>query len=376
MSSPRITPPMHPNQTIHPILDVQSSFSGEIHEILYLISSVKSSDAGFEQRLRDCHVAHVEHHRSKQSAHELIVMIMNYRSSISPASSGDTKTRYLRLERFRKDSEGGSSRLWSRASRIPSASINAQRADIVKLAASLDEIGITDKYDLVRKFDVPPNKLTILEALVYANTLSGASTKYNNTQMCQFWATNFFLILQVVVSKRLGSAVTIENAPAVQQAGKFHRFPLVNPHTGRATGELFGKVNTDLRNLCALAYDPNVDWGLPGPHRTDGSRHKRALSSQRRAKSTQSILVDDALRGNSFLVAAEKSLQNLREQIRVRCTEIMRAQGQLNTAYLATGSTPAANTRESIDRHDSSDRCTSSITFSQAVEPSFYIHPP
>ncbi|KAH7100923.1 hypothetical protein BKA62DRAFT_705322 [Auriculariales sp. MPI-PUGE-AT-0066] len=295
-TTPTLTPPskqpMDPTHVVYPVLDDQTPFSGEIPNTLKLLASVRCRDGGFEQRLKNCHIVRIMHYRllKETSPHELILLEMVYKYT---APSGDKSyTRIVRLERFRKlkDFKTSGGLFWRNASNssIPSTSKTAQPADTVKIGTSLMDVQAND-YVMVRAFGVPSGQLSILEALVFADTLSSVSTKYTIVQMCQFWAVNLFLILQVVVGRKIRSTVTVEDGPGLHQAGKILHLPFINLNTGCG---IVGEVDRDLRELCSKAQDPNSDQDLGK---------------------------------NAILVTAESSLQKLHEQIHSACVKLSNA---------------------------------------------------
>ncbi|KAH7100922.1 hypothetical protein BKA62DRAFT_705320, partial [Auriculariales sp. MPI-PUGE-AT-0066] len=350
---------LEPMHTIHPILDGKSSFSAEIPDTLRLIGSVPCRDPRYGERLARCQVVRVTHYRNLKefSPHELVVLEVRYEQR-SNAGEGVSHNRYLRLERFRKDSERSSNRL---SSDMLSVSKKTQKADMIKVATSLDDI-LSGEYGVVREFDVPSEKLTVLEALVFADTLSTVSTSYSIIQMCQFWAINLFLVLQIAVSKRNRSAVSVRDGPAVRRAGKFHCFSLVNINNGRTLRQ----VDQSLAELCITAHDPSVDWTLLTSHRKDAgvleidSSPKDACSCAR--------TVAQELRGSNFLANAEQTFRRVTDQIQTRCTEMQHPQAVVPDMDRELHPTSLSGTLEQARSPEKSVRWSASMNPQQRAE--------
>ncbi|KAH7100911.1 hypothetical protein BKA62DRAFT_771146 [Auriculariales sp. MPI-PUGE-AT-0066] len=138
---------------LYPVLD-STPITSDIHTLLDLIESVHSPDFDFLERLKQCDVTKVTHYRSKSGqAHELIVLGMTYREN-----DDVTETRLFRLDRFRIDFVKGSER---------------------RLTGRTGGV-ITDDHRIVREFDIPQGKVSLLEALVIADTLHASTLEYSN----------------------------------------------------------------------------------------------------------------------------------------------------------------------------------------------------
>ncbi|KAH7054678.1 hypothetical protein BKA62DRAFT_818110 [Auriculariales sp. MPI-PUGE-AT-0066] len=212
-------------------------------------------DFDFFERLERCTVTKITHYRSKsRQAHELVVLEMTYRGD-----DGIEETRLFRLDRFRIDflmgSERRAPRGWTKLSykMLRAALQSSDRHDSVTVSDRLTgRTGgvITEDHRIVREFDIPRGKVSLLEALVIADTLHASTLEYSNlVHICQLWTVNFFNIVKAVVNGRVQRGVSVRDGPAAAQAGTAHNLKLVDTTTGRASLELLQATDKRLQNL-------------------------------------------------------------------------------------------------------------------------------
>ncbi|KAH7100914.1 hypothetical protein BKA62DRAFT_705270 [Auriculariales sp. MPI-PUGE-AT-0066] len=233
--------------SIYPVLD-STLISANVQEFLNLISQVHSHRIDYLKQLDSCLVSRVSHYRLDAQGHEVVVLHMVYSSA-----GNSSNARYFRLERFRDDPPNRESLACS-IDLATSPSRTIERLDTVFVSDALQggayEL-LSPKYQIVREFDIPPGTLTILEALVIAQTLSDLSNRYTLfVHMCQFWAVNLFLIIKAVVNSRNLQQVTLTDGPAINTAGTFRGLRLVEVNTGRATADFLRCDDKSLRALC------------------------------------------------------------------------------------------------------------------------------
>ncbi|KAH7089343.1 hypothetical protein BKA62DRAFT_761818 [Auriculariales sp. MPI-PUGE-AT-0066] len=130
--------------------------------------------------------------------------------------------------------------------------------DAVQISDQLMDkrVGLLSNHDsLVREFSVTRGIMTILEAVVFADTLSELSNRYTEAiQMSQFWAINLFLAYKATVTYRGQQDVLIQEGSGVRTAGTHCGLRLVDVDTGRATTELLYPIrNRDWKRTVAQA---------------------------------------------------------------------------------------------------------------------------
>ncbi|KAH7100942.1 hypothetical protein BKA62DRAFT_797672 [Auriculariales sp. MPI-PUGE-AT-0066] len=172
---------------------------------------------------------------------------------------GIEETRLFRLDRFRIDflmgSERRAPRGWTKLSykMLRAALQSSDRHDSVTVSDRLTgRTGgvITEDHRIVREFDIPRGKVSLLEALVIADTLHASTLEYSNlVHICQLWTVNFFNIVKAVVNGRVQRGVSVRDGPAAAQAGTAHNLKLVDTTTGRASLELLQATDKRLQNL-------------------------------------------------------------------------------------------------------------------------------
>ncbi|KAH7100925.1 hypothetical protein BKA62DRAFT_209538 [Auriculariales sp. MPI-PUGE-AT-0066] len=177
------------------------------------------------------------------------------------AEDKSIETRFFRLERFRvdttQDAARSGTRGWSKLSfdTISAASQSTEPRDSVRVSDQLSGIEgsvLPKDYKLVCEFNVATGTITLLEALVIADTLSKRLIKYSNlVHMCQFSTANLFLILKAIASERQGGDLDIQNGPAMREAGSFAGLALVNAHTGRPEPAFLSATDAQLKKMCS-----------------------------------------------------------------------------------------------------------------------------
>ncbi|KAH7054677.1 hypothetical protein BKA62DRAFT_818108 [Auriculariales sp. MPI-PUGE-AT-0066] len=124
------------------------------------------------------------------------------------------------------------------------------RRDQVKMSDTLhDDTGVLrGDYELVREFDVPCGCLTILEALVVANSISDVSPRYTVlTHTCQFWAINLFLTLRTIVTRRELRVPEQRTGSQLLHGGRVHGVLFSDMDSGNATAAFISQISETLR---------------------------------------------------------------------------------------------------------------------------------
>ncbi|KAH7100906.1 hypothetical protein BKA62DRAFT_705245 [Auriculariales sp. MPI-PUGE-AT-0066] len=310
-------------RSIYPVLDSRPLVSS-IRRFLELVEGVHSPDNDFDERLDRCFVTSISHYRAKRSDQEAIILRMEY----SEMDVG-VETRFYRLERFRANqSKKARSSNWlqqslSQPSLMPNSGLDALQIS--------DQLGLLTKHDsLVREFSVTRGIMTILEAVVFADTLSELCIRYTEViQMCQFWAINLFLALKATVTYRGQRDVLIHEGSGVRTAGTHRGLRLVNVDTGRATTELLYATETELKRMFSTSR--NRDW-----KRTAAQARKDSLSLINVASggiintvTTPEFNPTDDLTSQVIFDVAQKSLHRLRSAIREQCAAKIAAEAKI-----------------------------------------------
>ncbi|KAH7100926.1 hypothetical protein BKA62DRAFT_771161 [Auriculariales sp. MPI-PUGE-AT-0066] len=170
---------------IFPVL-TQSRITAPISSFLRLIEGVHSPLPDFQKALSSCYVTDISQYRCNKTAHEVVIVRMKY-SGVDVDAPDTHTTRYYRFDRFREQSrqrepDNGFSKLIEQTVEGSISSLKSyQRHDQVKVSDELinDALGVlSTKYDLVREFGVKQGTMSILEALVIADTISELSQHY------------------------------------------------------------------------------------------------------------------------------------------------------------------------------------------------------
>ncbi|KAH7100912.1 hypothetical protein BKA62DRAFT_208922 [Auriculariales sp. MPI-PUGE-AT-0066] len=164
----------------------------------------------------------------------------------------DDATRYFRLDRYqdethRQGAENTASRMSEQTvDRCISSLRSYLRRDQIKVSDTLyDDTGVLrGDYELVREFDVPCGCLTILEALVVANSISDVSPRYTVLiHTCQFWAINLFLTLRTIVTRRELRIPEERTGSQLSHGGRVHGVRFVDMDSGNATAAFIGQIS-------------------------------------------------------------------------------------------------------------------------------------
>ncbi|KAH7100905.1 hypothetical protein BKA62DRAFT_757713 [Auriculariales sp. MPI-PUGE-AT-0066] len=314
--------PVPASGEIYPVL-VSGAYSHLLHAFVDEVRTVKSSFYDYLARIDRCHVIEVGHYRSKgKTCHEFVALTMRY---MEP-ETGAPFTRYFRLDRYRaedKSSEKGSVVTKSTQSLeiTSSLSLDYQNWDKVLVSHELvhDTLGIMkNNYQEVRKFTIQPGTLPIIDALVLAHTLSVMFGSYTMlVRMCQYWATNLFLVLKAVVGHKEQVGVTVVKGVAFSSAGKFRNLTLVDIDTGCAKAEFFAGDRCGLRDL--YKWKPRDEIPQEIRDQADGLVKASTGGSIASFAEAEAANVENVFTANRVYKDALTSLERLRSEIRSTC---------------------------------------------------------